>query len=128
MAANESKRIMIVTDYRDVSEMIRRVSHDLGFRDTFAVTDTEKALVKLGEQRQYGLVIADWNVGSSGGLSLLQQMRADEKLKSVQFIMMSANANKPDIIASKTAGANDFIVKPFSMGTLKRKLVAILGT
>jgi two-component system chemotaxis response regulator CheY len=120
--------IFMVTAYREVSALIRRVANELGFHDVFEVWDAGTALERVREQATFGLVIADWTVAPSGGLALLQQMRTDEKLKPWRFIMMSGMVSKEGLEATKAAGADDFIIKPFSIHTLKRKLLASLGT
>jgi two-component system chemotaxis response regulator CheY len=119
--------IMMVTPYRVVSELIRRVLSDLGFKNQVVATDADAALEKLRAQATCRLVIADWTIEPSGGLALLQQVRADEKLKAVRFVMISGTADKEIVIAAKSAGADDFIVKPFSTAILTRKLAAVLG-
>jgi two-component system chemotaxis response regulator CheY len=56
------------------------------------------------------------------GLTLLQNVRADPKLKTLPFMMITAEAKKENIIAAAQAGASGYIVKPFTAATLQEKL------
>ncbi len=127
MACDKNTPIMMVTPYREVSALIRRVANELGFHDILEVWDAGTALERLREHAAFGLVIADWMLEPSGGLALLQQMRGDERLRLWRFIMMSGVVSKEGLAATKAAGADDFIIKPFSIHTLKRKLLTSLG-
>ncbi|NIX78427.1 response regulator, partial [Microvirga terricola] len=81
---------------------------------------------KLREKR-YGLVISDWNMEPMTGYELLQQVRADDVLKDLPFIMVTAEAKTENVIAAKKAGVSNYIVKPFNAPTLQAKIAAVLG-
>ena len=61
------------------------------------------------------------------GLQLLQEVRADSKLKPMPFIMVTAESKTDNVIAAKNAGVNNYIVKPFNAETLRGKMSAVLG-
>ena len=61
------------------------------------------------------------------GLQLLQEVRADERLKGVPFIMVTAESKTENVVAAKAAGVNNYIVKPFNAETLKKKLETVIG-
>ena len=75
---------------------------------------------------RFGLVISDWNMEPMTGLQLLQEVRADAKLKSTPFIMVTAESKAENIVAAKQAGVSNYIVKPFSAETLKSKIEKVL--
>lgn len=83
-------------------------------------------LAKL-RQKSYGLVISDWNMEPMTGLQLLKEVRADAQLKSLPFIMVTAESKTENVIAAKAAGVNNYIVKPFNAETLKKKMSAVIG-
>jgi two-component system chemotaxis response regulator CheY len=62
------------------------------------------------------------------GLDLLKAVRSDTKLKDTPFIMVTAESKTENVIAAKSAGVNNYIVKPFNAETLKAKLTSVLGT
>jgi two-component system chemotaxis response regulator CheY len=86
----------------------------------------EAALAKLKEKK-YELIISDWNMEPMTGLELLKNIRADEELRNIPFIMITAESKTENVIAAKQAGVNNYIVKPFNAETLKAKLVSVLG-
>ena len=79
------------------------------------------------KEKDYGLVISDWNMEPMTGFELLKEVRADDKIKGTPFIMVTAESKTDNVVAAKQAGVNNYIVKPFNAATLKSKLVAVLG-
>ena len=79
------------------------------------------------KEKQYGLVISDWNMAPMTGFELLQKVRADAELGSLPFIMITAEAKTENVVAAKQAGVNNYIVKPFNADTLRSKIAAVLG-
>jgi len=73
------------------------------------------------------LVISDWNMEPMTGIQLLREVRADEKLKHIPFVMITAESKSENVIAAKEAGVSNYIVKPFNAETLKGKLTSVLG-
>ena len=82
------------------------------------------ALGKLREGN-FDFVVSDCNMPNMDGLALLQNVRADAKLKTLPFLMVTAEAKKENIIAAAKAGASGYVVKPFTAATLQEKLEKI---
>lgn len=61
------------------------------------------------------------------GIQLLREVRADDKLKRIPFIMITAESKSENVIAAKEAGVSNYIVKPFNAETFKSRLVSVLG-
>jgi two-component system chemotaxis response regulator CheY len=61
------------------------------------------------------------------GLQLLQEVRADTRLKHVPFIMITAESKTENVVAAKQAGVSNYIVKPFNAETLKGKIEMVLN-
>ncbi len=61
------------------------------------------------------------------GIQLLREVRDDDRLKHIPFIMITAESKSENVIAAKEAGVSNYIVKPFNAETLKTKLVSVLG-
>jgi two-component system, chemotaxis family, chemotaxis protein CheY len=125
VTVDQSAPIMIVTNYREMSRLIRSVLTELKYTEVTDAADVSIALQKLREQ-SFALILSDWEMAPISGLQFLQQVRADETLKSVRFILLSSTADKKMVEAAKTAGADGFIVKPFSAATLRHKLAGII--
>jgi len=118
--------ILIVDDYKTMLRIIRNLLKQLGFDNVDDATDGSGALSKLRD-KEFELVISDWNMEPMSGLQLLKEVRADVKLKKIPFIMITAESKSENVIAAKEAGVSNYIVKPFNAATLKGKLAAVLG-
>jgi two-component system chemotaxis response regulator CheY len=126
MSVDMSMPILIVDDYKTMLRIIRNLLKQLGFENVDEATDGSQALQKL-RQKPYSLVISDWNMEPMTGLQLLKEVRADSKLKSTPFIMVTAESKKENVVAAAQAGVNNYIVKPFNADTLKGKLTSVIG-
>jgi two-component system chemotaxis response regulator CheY len=126
MAVDTSMDVLIVDDYKTMLRIIRNLLKQLGFENVDEAADGTEALGKLKE-KDYGLIISDWNMEPMTGFELLKEVRADDKMKGTPFIMVTAESKTDNVVAAKQAGVNNYIVKPFNAATLKSKLVAVLG-
>jgi two-component system chemotaxis response regulator CheY len=128
MAVDKSMRILVVDDQETVLEILREILRKLGLRNIETAKDGGKALEMLrGAVDPYGLVLSDWNMKPVSGLQLLQAVRGDPSLAHTPFIMVTGEASKDRVVAAIDAGTTSFIVKPFSLDAVKKRLVAVLG-
>lgn len=118
--------ILIVDDYKTMLRIIRNLLRQIGFEVVDEACDGVDALGKLHDHA-FRLVISDWYMEPMDGLALLREVRADARLRSLPFIMITAEGNSENVVAAKRAGVNDYIVKPFNAETLRTKLTAVLG-
>src|SRR3546814_6878799 len=126
MAVDKNMAVLIVDDYKTMLRIIRNLLRQIGFDNVDEASDGASALQKL-RRDNFGLVISDWNMEPMTGLELLKEVRADEKLRGLPFIMVTAESKTENVIAAKKAGVNNYIVKPFNADTLKTKITAVLG-
>lgn len=126
MAVDKSMNILIVDDYKTMLRIIRNLLKQIGFENVEEATDGTMAIEKLKE-KAYGLVISDWNMEPMSGFDLLKHVRADEKYKTIPFILITAESKAENVAAAVKAGVSNYIVKPFNAETLKSKLSAVLG-
>jgi two-component system chemotaxis response regulator CheY len=126
MAVNHSMPVLIVDDYKTMIRIIRNLLKQLGFANVDEAGDGSAAL-NMMRQKDYGLIISDWNMEPMTGYELLREMRADDRLSRTPFIMVTAESKTENVIAAKKAGVNNYIVKPFNAATLKSKIDAIFG-
>lgn len=122
---DKNMNILIVDDYKTMLRIIRNLLRQLDFQNVDEATDGAAALSML-RTGSYGLVISDWNMQPMTGLQLLQEVRADAKLKSMPFIMITAESKTENVVAAKQAGVSNYIVKPFNAETLKEKIEKVL--
>lgn len=126
MSVDKNMNVLIVDDYKTMLRIIRNLLKQLGFNNVDEATDGSMALQML-RVGNYGLIISDWNMEPMTGLQLLREVRADAKLKSIPFIMVTAESKSENVIAAKEAGVSNYIVKPFNAETLKTKMSSVLG-
>jgi two-component system chemotaxis response regulator CheY len=126
MSLDKSMTVLVVDDYKTMVRIIQNLLKQLGFNNVDEAANGEEALAKM-KVNKYGLVISDWNMEPMTGYELLQSVRADDNLKSVPFIMVTAESKTENVIAAKKAGVNNYIVKPFNAETLKQKMNAVFG-
>ncbi len=126
MGIDKNMRILVVDDYKTMLRIIRNLLKQLSFNNIDDAMDGSSALQKLRE-KEFGLVISDWNMEPMTGLELLKEVRADEKLKDLPFIMITAESKAENVIVAKKAGVSNYIVKPFNAETLKAKIASVLG-
>jgi two-component system chemotaxis response regulator CheY len=126
MTIDKSMNVLIVDDYKTMLRIIRNLLKQIDFHNVDEASDGAEA---LGKQRTgvYGLVISDWNMAPMTGLQLLQEVRADARLKTTPFIMITAESKAENVVAAKQAGVSNYIVKPFNAETLRDKIEKVLG-
>jgi len=116
-----SLKFLVVDDFSTMRRIVRNLLKELGFTNVEEAEDGAVALSKL-RAGGFEVVVSDWNMPNMDGLTLLQTMRADAELKSLPFLMITAEAKKENIAAAVQAGASSCIAKPFTAATLQEKL------
>jgi two-component system chemotaxis response regulator CheY len=117
-------KILVVDDFSTMRRIIKNLLKDLGFANIQEADDGNTALPML-QQGDFDFVVTDWNMPGMQGIDLLRAIRADERLKSIPVLMVTAEAKKEQIIAAAQAGVNGYVIKPFTAATLKEKLAKI---
>jgi two-component system, chemotaxis family, chemotaxis protein CheY len=75
---------------------------------------------------EYDFVVSDINMPNMNGFELLKAIKADDKLKSIPVLMVTAEARKEDIVLAAQTGAAGYVVKPFTKATLEEKVQKIM--
>jgi two-component system chemotaxis response regulator CheY len=126
MAADKSMNVLVVDDYKSMVRIVRGMLSQLGFVNIDDAPDGAAAMALLKE-KDYGLVLSDWNMQPVTGLELLKQVRAEERTKKTPFVMVTAEAKVENVIAARQAGVNNYVIKPFTLAVLKQKLTSVVG-
>ena len=121
---NKNMKIIVVDDFSTMRRIIKNLLKDLGFTNVQEADDGNTALPML-QQGDFDFVITDWNMPGMQGIDLLRAIRADDKLKHLPVLMVTAEAKKEQIVAAAQAGVNGYVIKPFTAGTLKEKITKI---
>ena len=121
MALDFNMPVLVVDDYRTMVRIIRNFLRQLGFEDVDGASDGSAALEMMHE-KDYGLVISDWNMAPMTGYDLLREVRKDDDLSDTPFIMVTADSTSENQVAAKRAGVSDYLLKPFNAATLRSKI------
>ena len=119
--ADKSLKILVVDDFPTMRRIVRNLLKELGFENVDEAEDGVQGLEKL-RTGGFQFVVSDWNMPNLDGLEMLKQIRLDPDLKSLPVLMVTAEAKKENIVAAAQAGANGYVVKPFTAATLEEKL------
>jgi two-component system chemotaxis response regulator CheY len=119
------KKALVVDDSRTIRMIIRRILIELGYEICEAGNGVEALEVMAREKNAVDLVLADWNMPEMNGMDLLKQLRANIDLASLKVIMVSTETEMGQMASALEAGANEYVMKPFTKEILKEKLVLV---
>ena len=122
---SQDLNFLIVDDFSTMRRIVRSLLKEMGHNTADEAEDGAVALSKLQNGR-YDFVITDINMPNMTGFDLLGAIRADDALKHLPVLMVTAEARKEDIVRAAQNGASGYIVKPFTKATLEDKLSKIL--
>jgi two-component system chemotaxis response regulator CheY len=125
--SNNSLNFLVVDDYSTMRRIIKGLLQELGYQSVAEADDGKTALPML-RNGNFDVLITDWNMPGMPGLDLLKQVRADEKLKKLPVLMVTAEAKREQIVEAAQAGVSGYVVKPFTAQTLREKLEKMLKT
>ena len=114
-------KFLVVDDFSTMRRIVRNLLKELGYTNVDEAEDGVQALQKLRSD-QFDFVVSDWNMLNMDGLTMLQEIRKDPALSKLPVLMVTAEAKKENIVAAAQAGANGYVVKPFTAATLDEKL------
>ena len=118
-------KFLIVDDFSTMRRIVRNLLKELGYGNADEAEDGVAALAKL-KGGGFEFVVSDLNMPNMNGFELLRQIRADDTLKHLPVLLVTAEAKKEDIVTAAQIGASGYIVKPFTKATLEEKLNKIL--
>jgi two-component system, chemotaxis family, chemotaxis protein CheY len=126
MAIDTSIKVLVVDDFATMRRIVKDVLKQIGYNNTVEAGDGSAALDILKKEK-VDLIVSDWNMPKMTGLDLLKAVRADDNLKGIPFIMVTAEGQKDNVIEAVKAGVSNYIVKPFTPETFGEKLEKVLG-
>jgi two-component system chemotaxis response regulator CheY len=121
MPADPNIKILVVDDMSTMRRIVKNIMKQLGFANVEEAENGEEALIKLRAE-SFGFIISDWNMPVMTGIELLRAVRADDKLKTIPLLMVTAEAQKENLIEAIQAGVSNYIVKPFTAEVLQEKM------
>lgn len=118
-------KVLIVDDMMTMRKLVTKICKEIGFTDLAEAADGAKAWEAISNASpSFGLVISDWNMPNTSGLDLLKRVRADKRFANLPFVMVTAEAEKHQIVGAVQAGVSNYVIKPFTADSLREKLEA----
>jgi two-component system chemotaxis response regulator CheY len=114
-------KVLVVDDMSTMRRIVKNILKQLGFTNLEEAENGQDALAKL-KTEPYGFVVSDWNMPIMMGIDLLRSIRADDQLKHIPVLMVTAEAQKENLMEAIQAGVSNYIVKPFTADTMQDKI------
>lgn len=123
---NKDTNILVVDDSYNIRQIICDNLHRMGFSKIVTAEDANEAFGKLNYNvttpQAFNLILSDLNMPGPSGLDFLRQVRTHEQFKHIPFILITTEAEKSAVIEAATSGVSAYIVKPFNLETLSKRL------
>lgn len=126
MPEARSLRVLVVDDMRAMRTLVHSTLRELGC-ETIRECEDGQAAAEAFERWGAQLIISDLNMPRMDGLQLLQRVRASAAGSKTAFIMLTARGEVELVKKAIALGVNNYLMKPFTLVDLKRKIEAVLG-
>ncbi|MFM2445916.1 MAG: hypothetical protein RI936_363 [Pseudomonadota bacterium] len=125
MSNTTDLKFLIVDDFSTMRRIVRGLLKEMGCNNADEAEDGVVALNML-KGAKYDFVVSDINMPNMNGFDLLKAIKAEDSLKHIPVLMVTAEARKEDIVLAAQTGAAGYIVKPFTKATLEEKVQKIM--
>ena len=115
-------KAMVVDDSRAIRLILTRTLSDLGFEVSQAASGNEALTLLPVQGDQLSLILVDWNMPGISGLDFIRQVRCDPALASIVLVMVTTETEIEQMVTALEAGANEYIMKPFTKDIVADKL------
>jgi two-component system chemotaxis response regulator CheY len=119
-------RVLVVDDQESMRWIVQNHLKQLNITRVVQAASKDQALEKLAETK-FDLVLSDFNMDNGTGLDLLKAVRSSPLLRKMPFIMLTGNADASVVQAVAKAGVNNYLVKPISLDSLRKRIEQVLG-
>jgi two-component system chemotaxis response regulator CheY len=126
MPYDSSTRIVIVDDQPSIRTLVFSSLTHIGYHNLVECGDGEEALAEI-TARMPNLVISDLNMPKLDGLGLLRALRSKPGFENIPFILLTSRAETDTVKKAVELKVNNYLVKPFAVDALKRKIEAVIG-
>jgi two-component system chemotaxis response regulator CheY len=116
---------LVVDDSKTIRLILRKYLGKIGF-DVVEATDGVEGIARLQEMSQAALVLVDWNMPNMSGVDFVRAVRAIRQYDSLPVVMVTTNTERDQVAMALQAGANEYIMKPFTQDVIREKL-GLLG-
>ncbi len=126
MGIDHNMTILIVDDFATMRRIVKNILTQLGFKN-FIEADDGSVAWEILQKQSVDFIVSDWNMPKMPGIDLLKKVRADDRFKDLPFLMVTAEAQKENIVKAVKAKVSNYIVKPFTPELLSEKIEKIFN-
>ena len=120
-------KILIVDDSSVMRKVIKAAADVLDLETVEAQDGFEALDILAADYRDIDLILLDWNMPGKTGFDVLQEIKDSDECKHIPVMMVTTEGHKSSIVAAIRAGADNYLVKPFTVDELESKIVECLG-
>ncbi len=118
-------RVLFADDLPVMKKLVISILKQINITNIDTASNGEEAL-ELMTEKQYDIVLTDWNMPVMNGLQLLQKIKSDPVLKKTPVILITAEDDKDQVLEAIKAGVNGYVIKPIKASTLQEKIISTL--
>ena len=119
-------KVLVVDDQNSVRQMTRITLEQIGVRHIHEAENGVKA-IDTANLQPLDLIISDYNMPEMDGLELLRAVRGHPSVRKVPFILVTGRGDRELVVKAAQAGANNYVVKPFTADILRTKIEQVMG-
>lgn len=119
------KKILIVDDVQSMRLVVKYTLGTMGIKNVDQASNGQQA-IKYIKNNQYDLVISDMEMPILNGIELLKFIRADEKFKNLNVIMLTSVSDEEQIREALSQGIDNYVLKPINPNILQKRIAAAL--
>lgn len=123
---SEKTKFLVVDDFATMRKIVKKVLDELGYKNVVEAADGKQALDVLNQaltgNDPIQFIISDWNMPNMQGIDLLKACKANPKLSTVPFVLVTAESEQSQIVEAAKSGVSEYVIKPFNAATLKAKI------
>ena len=115
------RHALIIDDSRAMRAILKRILKNIGFR-TSEAGNGQEALERLAEHDDIDICLVDWNMPVMDGYEFVKSVRADKSNEAIWLMMVTTEAEMSRVVKAMAAGANEYVMKPFTDDVIVDKL------
>lgn len=124
---SQDTHILVVDDSSNIRQILVASLEKIGFSKIETAVDAtsgfEKLVKKLSDGNPFTLIFSDLNMPGPSGLDFLKKIRSSDEYKSLPFILVTTESEKGAVLEAAMAGVSSYVVKPFDIDTISKKLL-----
>lgn len=118
--------VLLVDDQRSMRQLARYALEEMGMADIVTASSGREAIKRLSK-KNFSLILSDWHMDEIDGLTLLKVVRQHPATKKIPFIMLTGQSDVDEVRKAIKAGVSNYIIKPFDMASLRKKIEDVIG-